>query len=518
MLRKLLKFFGSFFKPVVIPSATSATEAEVAPPVAQKEMILPPVKLVESAAEPIGVENLDQILRTRLEALPPVPEVALRILSELNSPNSSAKSIAPMASRDPGLLSTLLRMANSAAYSPVRPITDAQSAIALLGFSTVRAVLLRLNLSTMIGKGISSPEEEEIWTHSLAVAYVAEVLSKRMGGSLGLISTLGLLHDIGKLVVLHNRPKFEQQPMTLVSDDESKLGRERRIFGADHADIGAHLAARWGLPEELVTGIRYHHAPQLLPEDTSPELRRALCIVHLANQLTKYLHIYADDVEIDVLHESICTELGISADVVLLIDDSIRKAVTDALLLSAATLERAPGATGRLIRLTTPGSRAVALQNAMTASTAASNNGIASARESASVMMFESAAGDARPFHFRAGTSDASELEAIDRSLKELEASEAIRWRINLCVKWLVDALHQVDARASIDVVVARREDEVIACVRCDVLRFDRRFGGHVNPDLAFRVVEQECAGVLNLNWLKQVQCSADGGALLLAA
>jgi hypothetical protein len=232
--------------------------------------------------------------------------------------------------------------------------------------------------------------------------------------------------------------------------------------------------------------------------------------------LTKYLHIYADDVEIDVLHESVCTELGISGDPVELIDDSVRKAVTDALLLSAATLERAPGATGRLIRLTTAESRAVALQNAM--ATASSMKGIASARESASVMMFESAAGDATPFHFRAGTSDAPELDAIDRTLKESQASEGIRWRINLCIKWLIDALHQVDPKASIDVVIARRDEEVIACVKCDALRFDRRFGGHVNPDLAFRVVEQECAGVLNLNWLKQVQCSADGGALLMAA
>jgi len=513
MLRKLLKFFGFGARTVVIRRAVS--EAPTAPAVAVKEMVLPPVKMVQTVTEPMGVDNLDASLRRRLESLPPVPEVALQVLSELNSVNSSAKSIAPLASRDPALLSTLLRMANSAAYSPVRPITDAQSAVALLGFSTVRAVLLRLNLNTMIGKGISSPQEEEIWTHSLAVANVAEALSRRMGGSLGLITTLGLLHDVGKLVVLHNRPKNAQQPMTLVRDDESTLGRERRIFGADHADIGAHLANRWGLPAELVTGIRYHHAPQLLPENTSPELRRALCIVHVANQLTKYLHIYADDVEIDVLHESVCTELGISGDPVELIDDAVRKAVTDALLMSAATLERAPGATGRLIRLTTPQSRSVALQNAVTAS---STHGIGAARESASVMMFESAAGDARPFQFRAGISDASALDAIDRTLKDLEASEDIRWRINLCVKWLVDALHQADPKASIDVVVARRDEGVIACVRCDVLRFDRRFGDHVNPDLAFRVVEQECAGVLNLNWLKQVQCSADGGALLMAA
>jgi putative nucleotidyltransferase with HDIG domain len=376
-------------------------------------------------------------------------------------------------------------------------------------------VLLRLNLNAMIGHGSSSPLEEEIWTHSLAVANVGETLAKRLGGSLALTNTLGLLHDIGKLVILRNPPKSKEGAATPAASDESTLGRERRIYGADHADIGAHLAERWGLPAELVAGIRYHHAPQLLPADTNPDLRRTLYIMHVANQLTKYLHVYADDVEIDLLHESVCKELGIGADLVELIDDSIRKAVTDALLLAAETLERAPGATGRLIRLTTPESRSVALQNAMSIS---SKLGLGSAPQSASVMIFETAAGNARPFHFRPGIDTARELEAIDRTLKMLQATEGIRWRINLCVKWLIDALQQVNPTATIDVVVAKRDDEVIACIRCDLLRFDHRFGYHVNPDLAFRVVEQECAGVLNLNWLRKIQCSADGGALLMAA
>src|SRR5205085_7706773 len=122
--------------------------------------------------------------------------------------------------------------------------------------------------------------------------------------------TLGLLHDIGKLAINSQSPTKVAQlwrPAGLVgggigTGGESWLARERRLFGADHAFMGAFLAARWQLPDDLADAIRLHHLPPEVSLDTLVEpIRRAVEVVHVANQLVKYRHVYCADMEIDTI-------------------------------------------------------------------------------------------------------------------------------------------------------------------------------------------------------------------------
>ena len=261
---------------------------------------------------------LDEVL-VGLSRVPPLPHVLFQVLGELDNAGSTARSLASIVSTEPVLAASLLRVANSSASGLRRRIISVDEAVAYLGYSTVRSLVLRMKLAELVPqRARNGYDGEALWRHSLVVAQVASHLSRssREATDGQLVSTIGLLHDIGKLAINSQFPDtvarlWERNPVGAPAD-ESFLARERRLFGADHAFIGGFLAAQWRLPQELVDAIRLHH----LPSDPtvlamSPEVRRAVQTVHVANQLAKYSHVYCADMEIDIVPESILTGLGL---------------------------------------------------------------------------------------------------------------------------------------------------------------------------------------------------------------
>jgi putative nucleotidyltransferase with HDIG domain len=192
-------------------------------------------------------------------------------------------------------------------------------------------------------------DSEALWQHSLVVASVAAHLAARQKcASPGLASTIGLLHDIGKLAINSLFPDavaklWEPSPSTAPAD-ESFLARERRLFGADHAFIGGFLAAQWKLPGELADAIRMHHVPwgdQSRTGDPalaflSPELGRATRIVHVANQLAKYSHVYCADMEIDIISPETLAGVGLPPQVEDLLTPELSSVIQRACSLCAA--------------------------------------------------------------------------------------------------------------------------------------------------------------------------------------
>ena len=98
------------------------------------------------------------------------------------------------------------------------------------------------------------------------------------------------------------------------------------MLGADHADIGAYVAGLWQLPPDIVEGIRFHHSPHLMPDTFDADLRKATAVVNVANQLSKYLHTYSDDIEIcETRPRRVRRCSNIEVDLESLVDDRIRR-------------------------------------------------------------------------------------------------------------------------------------------------------------------------------------------------
>ncbi len=277
-----------------------------------------------------------------LETIPPLPRALHLILRELNDVGSTAKSVAGIVGTEQVLSAALLRVVNSASSGLRREILTVDQAVTYLGFSTVRSLVVRLQMGGLMpsrGTG-GAYDAEKLWMHSVAVSQVAEHLAVRVGQvDPWLCSTIGLLHDIGKLAI---NSQFPQQVKKLwdrsgAASDESFLARERRLFGADHAFLGAYLTSRWQLPSDLTEAIRLHHLPSEQSHDMlRRDVLRAVRVAHVANQLVKYNHVYCEDMEIDIISPEMLASLNLPASLEELLDAKVKDVIDRATRLGAA--------------------------------------------------------------------------------------------------------------------------------------------------------------------------------------
>jgi len=299
----------------------------------------------------------EEIIRG-LEQIPPLPKGVQAVLRELDSAGASAKSVGDIVASDPVVGAVVLRVVNSAATGLRRRVLTVKDAVTYLGFAQVRTIIMKLKVSQLFrapATQVQCYDLDALWQHSMAVAQVADQLARRTGrADPDLASTIGLLHDIGKLAINTQFPEKVAQlwrPMGLVgvlnnAAGESWLARERRLFGADHAFMGGFLAARWMLPEEITDGIRLHHpssAEHGALDAVAEPLRRAVQIVHVANQLVKYRHCYCADMEIDTLEPQMLRELNLPIEMEKILDEKIERAIATAAVMAKPAPEESPG-------------------------------------------------------------------------------------------------------------------------------------------------------------------------------
>lgn len=205
-----------------------------------------------------------QKILAAIDALPPLPAVAIRVMEVAQDPKSSASDLALVVSSDPGLSGRLLRVVNSAAYRRSREITSVQEALVTLGFVQAR----NMAISGAIA-GAYSPDAlnalfriEVFWRHSIAVAFkAAEFAGKSRRLDVPSAFTAGILHNMGRLAMYYADPAGLDQAIAeaiargvLLEDVESEL------LGADHAEVGGILARRWKLPADIQDAVARHHS------------------------------------------------------------------------------------------------------------------------------------------------------------------------------------------------------------------------------------------------------------------
>jgi putative nucleotidyltransferase with HDIG domain len=120
---------------------------------------------------------------------------------------------------------------------------------------------------------------EILWRHSLAVAVVSRVLAETVGESAAAAFTAGLLHDIGKVIMVSaQRNEYAQAVLNAGMFHRPVVVTEKEIFGFDHAEVGARLLARWNLPPNIVAAVLHHHHLA-----GAGEFERLAAIVQLSN-------------------------------------------------------------------------------------------------------------------------------------------------------------------------------------------------------------------------------------------
>lgn len=186
--------------------------------------------------------------------LPVLPEIAIKLMDELRSPNVTAARIAQYVKKDPILAAAVLRVANSALYGGRSQITDLAFAMSRIGLMQTRNLILALVLrSKMSDTNVYGSVGAQVLDHSLAVAFGSRLVAEAARVDAEDAFLCGLLHDFGKLALI----KALRESAGIRNGDLS--ADQMALVDEHHAQAGSLLATRWGLPELVGLVIRDHH-------------------------------------------------------------------------------------------------------------------------------------------------------------------------------------------------------------------------------------------------------------------
>ncbi len=219
-----------------------------------------------------------------VDDLPALPHVVVQVMKLTEDPNSTAQDINNVLSQDQAMTARVLKLANSAFYGFPRRIGTVTDATVLLGFKTIKSIVMAASVSDILAGKMEgyALEHGELWRHSQCAAMAARHIARKVKFmQLDLAYTGALLHDIGK-VILNNAMKDSYHDVVdlVMERNIPFLDAELEILGYSHADVGAKVAEKWNLPSDLVEAIAFHHEPVGATAN-----KKLTAIVHLADAL-----------------------------------------------------------------------------------------------------------------------------------------------------------------------------------------------------------------------------------------
>ncbi len=224
--------------------------------------------------------------------LPTMPIVAQKLIALLCEEERDTNELCTLIAQDPALTAKLLQVANSALYSLSTEVTSIKHAVVLLGQDEV----IQLAISALLAKRFLTvaPELKEyatkLWKHLLTTAYIAKDFDSDINEPD--LYTLGILHDIGWLVLMSQAPSIF---LSIVQEKAKPIDKIQEDWGVDHEYWGAKLLEKWGLPEPFqVAAFRHHHPLR------DPGAPKYLLIITLADFLAKKMGNCLFDYDIDV--------------------------------------------------------------------------------------------------------------------------------------------------------------------------------------------------------------------------
>jgi putative nucleotidyltransferase with HDIG domain len=221
-----------------------------------------------------------------MTSLPSLPNLYMEILALLKSEAASVQKIGEVLSRDISMTAKILQLINSAFFGFPRQISHVTDAVSLLGVDMVKALTLSIQVFSQFDQMVLKRLNlETIWSHSMNTGRLARKIALDAGaGKYCADQALlaGNLHDLGKIILAVNFPeKYSVFNGLAPQGKMSGLELEQDIFDAGHPEVGAYLLGLWGLPDDIIEAVAYHHHPGI----TKTEKFTPVVAVHVANAL-----------------------------------------------------------------------------------------------------------------------------------------------------------------------------------------------------------------------------------------
>lgn len=232
----------------------------------------------KQAPQPAAIARL----QSRIHQIPPMPETWNAVQQLLAEPHASASDLANVVSRDPVLTARILKTCNSPAFAGAggNEIGNMPLAVARLGLDETTNIIFQ-TLAPKLGEQGNRAQARHIWQHSQSISALMRLLAEPTPHiSRHDASLVGMLHDIGKLVILQlESPYLLVALQAAIESGRPALECESELLGYTHIDAGMMLALHWRLPRQVHAFIDHHHAP-----DAGDAAGQLLNLAHIALQ------------------------------------------------------------------------------------------------------------------------------------------------------------------------------------------------------------------------------------------
>ncbi|MGB0908947.1 MAG: HDOD domain-containing protein [Nitrospirales bacterium] len=200
----------------------------------------------QDVLEELRVTLLNQLEQGKLD-LPLLPQVANQVLLVAGDPNADATKLSSLIQQDQALAGQILRIANSPAYLPRSPIVSLQQAIAWLGLNMLSGIAFSVSVQSGVFnvKGYEK-EVKGLWRHALTTGLFGKEIARKIRHNVENAFLCGLLHGIGKPVILHSI-------LEISKDAETKPSWAiiEQLMNECHVQVGKKLAESWKLPDPV---------------------------------------------------------------------------------------------------------------------------------------------------------------------------------------------------------------------------------------------------------------------------
>jgi putative nucleotidyltransferase with HDIG domain len=199
----------------------------------------------------------------KIQSLPVLPQIAMRVTERMQSPTATLGEISDLIKSDVGLSARVLRLANSSYYSIPGGVSDVSKALQYLGFTTIAQIVLTSSVfGSFKTQGIREFSLAPFWLHSFAVGQLAEMTARTLQMESPSDAFIGgLIHDVGKLILLEIAPEHLSRIVRLAREKKlSFLAAEKELGDSTHVELGLELARHWKLPPGIQNAIAHHHS------------------------------------------------------------------------------------------------------------------------------------------------------------------------------------------------------------------------------------------------------------------
>lgn len=273
-------------EPLVTPAEAAATEA------AKEEERLRSLWMNADLSE--GRTFIDrasvELQVQELPAFPVMENVGAAFHMAADSKSASLTHLIDLVNKDPSLTAQVLIAANALAHDEGTTIEDTRIAVGKLG--NLRLAALARSMPTLPERLMDLPPISwpHFWAFQMGVARMTQhcCVALEFPNLTSIAFTAGLLHDVGKLILLKLFPHgFPAMVQLSRRENISLQAAEVRYLGCDAQELGGWFAASHGLPAAYHSVIRYVNTPGEAPA----EHRELVAMVSLARVLCLHSHV-----------------------------------------------------------------------------------------------------------------------------------------------------------------------------------------------------------------------------------